>query len=218
MNNLETLNDNRTGHVADSIMDTKNVLPMDQEKQSARSIFDPEKLRLSQDFPSLVGVKKAVVTIPVRKPNRQEFIRVNPDEGMRLETAVLELKEDRETYLVSPALWSELPDEIVPKVLFATINRQRVFTLWPIRLPGSDGRIDEWNRSALEAAKMAMKSWVRVAANMSLGGYDIFEALGDFGEPEWPELSFQKILEISFRDKFIQDVNHPVIRRLRGEV
>jgi hypothetical protein len=180
--------------------------------------FDLSKLRLSQDFAEKVGAKKARIIIPVRKPSRQEFIRVHPDDSMRLETAVLELKEDRETYLVDPALWSELPGEVVPKVLFVTMNRQGVLTLWPIRLPGADGRHDAWNQSALEAARMAMKAWIRLAANMSLGGYEVYQATGDLPEPEWPELSFQEILEIGFKGKLISDLNHPAIRRLRGEI
>jgi hypothetical protein len=184
---------------------------------AAENLFDPSRLRLGQDFLDRVGVKKAILTVPVRKPNRQEFVRVHPDESMRLETAVLELKEDRETYLVDPALWTELPGEIVPKVLFTTVNRQGVLSLWTIRLPGSDGRLDAWNQSALEAARMAMKTWVRVAANMSLGGYEVWEATGDIPEPDWPELSFQEILSIAFKDKFIRDLNHPAVRRLRGE-
>jgi hypothetical protein len=117
--------------------------------------FDPSRLRLSQNFSESVGVKKALLTVPVRKPGRQDFVRTHPDDSFRLETAVIELKEDRETYLIDPELWHELPGEIVPKVLFTTINRQGVLSLWPIRLPREDGRHDEWNRSALEAADLA---------------------------------------------------------------
>ena len=115
-----------------------------------------------------MGVKKALLTVPVRKPNRQEFIRVHPGEDWRLETVILELKEERESYLVDRNLWGELPGELIPKVLFTVINRQGVLTLWPIRLPGEDGRHDAWNRSALEAAGMAQEQWIRMAANMSL--------------------------------------------------
>ena len=32
--------------------------------------FDPTRLRLSQDFGEQIGVKKALPTIPVRKPDR----------------------------------------------------------------------------------------------------------------------------------------------------
>ncbi len=61
-----------------------------------------------------------------------------------------------------------------------------------------------------------MKGWVRIAANMSLGAYDVFEATGELPEPEWPEKDFQSLLEIGFKDHFVRSLDHPVIRRLRG--
>jgi hypothetical protein len=189
-----------------------------EAKVAGGGLFDPSTLRLSQDFASIVGVRKAIVSIPVRKPSNQEFVRVHPDEDMRLETAVIYLKTEKEIYIVAPSLWAELQSDIVPMVLFTTMSRQGVLSLWPIRLPGSDGRIDTWNGSALEAAKMAMKHWVRVASNKSLAGYDVYQATGEFPDPEWPELSFQQILEVAFRDRLIQGLDHPVIRRLRGEI
>ena len=73
--------------------DEKNNKANDDE------IFDFENLRLTQNFSELAGVKKAIITIQVRKPNRQEFIRVRPGEDWRFQTAVLELKEEREIYL-----------------------------------------------------------------------------------------------------------------------
>jgi len=190
----------------------------DQPSNTGQNPFDPSRLRLSQNFAEMVGVKKALLTVPVRKPSRQDFVRVHPGEDYRLETAALELKDEREVYLVDRALWHELPGEIVPKVLFTTINRQGVLTLWPIRLPGEDGRHDEWNRSALEAALMAQSRWIRVAANMSLGAYEVYEAVADLPDPAWPEVSFQEILKIAFKARFIADLDHPVIRRLRGDM
>lgn len=180
--------------------------------------FDLGNLRLSQDFAATLGVRKALLTVPVRKPNRQEFIRVHPDEDWRLETVILELKEERESYLVDRNLWGELPGELIPKVLFTVINRQGVLTLWPIRLPGEDGRHDAWNRSALEAAGMAQEQWIRIAANMSLGAYEVYPATGTIREPEWPDAAFREILRLAFKDRFIDSLDHPVVRRLRGEI
>lgn len=181
--------------------------------------FDPARLRLSQNFAETLGVKKALITVPVRRPNKQEFVRVHPSPDYRLETAVLELKEERgETYLVDPSLWRELPSELTPKVLFTTLNRQGVLALWPVRLPGEDGRLDAWNASALEAAEMARERWVRVVANMSLGAYEVYAATGNLPDPNWPELSFTEILKVAFKGHYINEIEHPVIRRLRGEL
>ena len=188
----------------------ENVGPHGGEK------FDPARLRLSQDFTAQVGVKKELLTVPVRKPNRQDFVRVHPDEAYRLSTAVLELKEDRETYLVDPSLLSELPGEVVPMTLFTAINRQDVLFLWPVRLPGESGRINEWHRSAAEAAGRARDQWIRVAANMSLGAYEVFVATGDLPGPVWPDKEFEELLKIAFQDRFIDSMDHPVVQRLRG--
>jgi hypothetical protein len=180
--------------------------------------FDLAQLRLSQDFAASIGVKKAILTVPVKKPHRQWFVRVRPEEQWRLQTGVIELNEEREVYLVDRSLWEDLSEHITPKILVTAINRQNVLFLWPIRFPGGDGRIDAWNRSALEAAELAMKSWVSVRANMALGAYEVFEATGNFGEPNWPDLTFEKIVEVAFKDRFIRTTDHPVLRKLRGEV
>lgn len=137
----------------------------------------------------------------------------------RLETCVLELKEDRETYLVAPTLWPELASESTfgPRALYAAMNRQNVLFVWPVRLPGSDGKIDDWNRSALEAAGMAATHWVRVASNMALGAYDVFQAKADWPEPDWPDVPFNELLRVAFKGRVIESFDHPTLKRLRGE-
>jgi hypothetical protein len=187
----------RAQHVTDNQEEIK--------ERSQTEQLDISRLRLPQDFASSIGVKKLLITVPVRKPGKQDFVRVHPDEGWRLQTAVLELKEEREIYLVDQPLWNELVGEISPRILFTAVSRQGVLFLWPVRLPGEDGRIDNWSRSAQEAAMKAMDRWVRVSANMSLGAYEIFKAVSDLPDPEWPEVTFQGVLEIAFRDRFIKD-------------
>jgi hypothetical protein len=178
--------------------------------------FNPERLRLSQNFVDLIGVKKVLTAVPVRNPDRQLFIRVHPDPAYRLETAVLELKAERETYLVEPHLIPDLPGEVIPKVLFTAVNRQGVVFLWPIRLPDAEGRHNSWSDTALQGAMAAMENWVRVASNMSLGGYDLFIASATLPEPEWPDLKFSELLKIAFKDKFIRSLDHPVVQKLQG--
>ena len=70
--------------------------------------FDPAALRLSSNGAASLNVKKALLTVPVRKPEKSWFVRVHPLATYALQTAVIELKEDRETYLVAPALWPTL--------------------------------------------------------------------------------------------------------------
>jgi hypothetical protein len=179
--------------------------------------FDPTSLRLDESFVATSGVKKLLTTVPVRKPNRQDFARVHRDPNYRLTpAAIIELKEDHETYLVTPNIALELPGEFAVATLYTAINRQGVLHLWPTKLPGPDGKHNEWHRSAAEAAERAMDRWMRITANMALGAYEIFEATGELPEPEWPEISFQEILRVAFRDRIVDRLDHPLIHRLRG--
>ena len=175
-----------------------------------------DSLRLSQNFADSLGVKKALLTVPVRKPNRQDFFRVRPEPEYSLETVIVELKEERTSYLVDRQLWPDIPGELVPKIIFTCINRQGVLFLWPVRLPSTDGRQDHWSKSALNAADMAKNRWIRLAANMSLGAYEVCTANADIPEPSWPDVSFHEILKIAFRDQYINSLEHAVVRRLRG--
>ena len=181
------------------------------------SLFDLDALRLTNPADTAVA-KKHLLTVPVRKPNRQEFVRVHPEDAWRLQTATLVTAEDRKTFLVAPELWPLLPGDLAPTLLVTAINRQGVVFLWPLKLPSSDGRASDWHVSALEAANLASSKWVKVVANMSLGGYDVFEAQGELDEPEWPDVTFLRLIELAFKDGFIRDENHPVLRRLRGEL
>ncbi len=53
---------------------------------------------------------------------------------------------------------------------------------------------------------------------MELGAYEVLTAKTDYSEPDWPKIAFQKILETAFKDNFITDINHPVIKKLKGEI
>ncbi len=191
---------------------------LDAGETAAHDPFDPEALRLSQDFAQLADVKHVLATVPVRKPGRQDYVRVRPDSEFQITTAILQLKDEREDYLVAPELRHELFGEVVPMTLFTAINRQGVLFFWPCRIPDETGRSNPWHESALEAADLAREKWVRISADMSLGAYRIYVAGGQLPEPEWPEESLGELLKIAFKSRFIDSFDHPVLKRLRGEV
>lgn len=183
-------------------------------------MIDLDRLRLSQDFADQVGVKRELLVVPVRKPDRQWFVRVRPEPEWSFITAALTVKEERgsETYFVDRALWELLPGELVPTQLVVGISRQNAVFVWPLRLPSANGRYDAWGRSALSAADLAKKNWVRVAANMATGMYDVFSASAALPEPEWPDVGFRRVIDLAFQGRFIQSADHPVLRKLRGEI
>jgi hypothetical protein len=196
-----------------------DVTAPDLSNKQTDPLADLGRLRLSQDFAGMSGVTPVLTTIAVRKPTRHEFVRVRRGEEWRFETGAFIEQQSRETYLVEPRLWSSLPGEIRPIVLLVVIGRDSpVPYLWPCVLPGTDGRPNRWHESALEAARLAEERWVRVVADMTAGCYVPYVAQSDLPDPEWPDQSMDDLLRLAFHDRFIGELDHPVLRRLRGEV
>ncbi|MGY3584568.1 hypothetical protein ACVIGB_006374 [Bradyrhizobium sp. USDA 4341] len=186
---------------------------------AAQSIFaDLDKLRLSVSSTVLGGTAEILSKVPVRKPQKQEFVRVHPDEGMMLATAVYEDKQDREFYFVAPNMMSAMLGETTPVILVTAMNRQKVSFLWPLKVANDNNSGNAWQDSALQGCEVAKKTWVRLVADMSLGAYRIWAAQGDLSEPEWPGKPLNELLEIAFRGRVIQSEDHPVVKRLRGLV
>ena len=131
--------------------------------------------------------------------------------------AIIELKdENREKFLLLPTVAAQLPGEYNMSVLHTCIDRQNNLRIWPVRLPSPDGRVNMWHRSAAEHAEVAMTKWIRIKPNMSLGAYDRFETTVVIPDPEWPDLPFNEILRIAFRDRVITSLDHIVVKQLLG--
>lgn len=180
--------------------------------------FDLASLRLNPSFVETAGVKKLRTTVPAKRPNPQDFVRVHGAPEYRMDVAMIVLKDDhdREDFLVRPEICPDLVGEIIYQTIFTAINRQGVVFLWPVRLPAPDDRQFEWWRSAREAAERAMETWLRLKANKGLGAYEITVATAGIAEPVWPDESFQELIRIAYRDRMITSLDHPVVKRLRG--
>jgi hypothetical protein len=180
--------------------------------------FNLAALRVPQNYAESVGVRKLLTTVPIRKPNPQDFVRTHPDvAGFRAKLRTIELKAERELYLVAPPLFGELAPEIKIKEVYTAINRQGVLFLWPVPFTVTDEKELEWHRSLREAAELARDQWVRVQANTDLGAYEIRVADSAMTDPTWPTESFQSIIKVAFRGFMVDSLDHPVVRRLRGQ-
>jgi hypothetical protein len=140
-------------------------------------------LRIDQSYSGdVISVKKPLLTVPARKPTKTEFFRVHPEH--MLDCYAVELKTEREIYIVKPGIESVLAEFVEPVRLRLCVTRQGVVFVWPLKLPKDDARRgDTWNRSAVEAASLAVDSWVRVSADMSLGAYQPYRAAAELGDP-----------------------------------
>jgi hypothetical protein len=177
--------------------------------------IDLDKVRLSQDFTEMTRTEKLLIHVPVRKPSKHQFFRVHPDEEYRLECFVVEM-DGNETYLVDPAVAGAIPGLPRPVRLLLTVTRYGAPALWPLKLPGEDGKTNPWNDSAAECAEIAMERWVRMVANRDLGAYEAIVAEGIPTEPAWPNKSMEELVSKAFRDRYVESEDHPLIRELSG--
>jgi hypothetical protein len=183
--------------------------------------FDPARYRIGTNYAELLGSQQHLLSVPVQKPGKEAFFRAHPTN--RLETAVVEIGEDTldpETFLVDPALWLALASEPTFHLCLLAhyLTRQGANALWKIRLPKPGDKTNRWTESALQALKLAEREWIRLKADRASGSYMAETATGIRETPRWPDYDFAKLLEIAFRERLITSLDHPVLKRLRGEV
>jgi hypothetical protein len=197
------------------------MTPTANNQDAKPNPFDLDALRAAPDLDD-IEVEKILTTVPVRKPGRNEFFRVHPGNEFVIDGYVLEHESemDRTVYWVAPDLRAALLDHLRKVRLFTCIDKRSNVYLWPAKLPTADGSMSarSWYQSALRAAEEAKKLWVKVTGNKPLGAYDIAVARGHLGDPQWPDHTFQELIELAFRDKVIDTLEHPVILEINGEI
>ena len=179
---------------------------------------DIKSLRLPANYGETLGVKKLLTNVLVGKPKKPQFFRTHESDDMTFAAMILENKEARESYLLVPAVAQEISELVRPVMLHAAIDRQNNVFLIPVPLPGEDGTRNPWHESLAQAVEHAKLKWIRITANMHVGGYDVFEAQAELPEPEWPAHNIDALIQVAFRGKIITGLEHPVVQSLLGEI
>jgi hypothetical protein len=176
--------------------------------------FDYRKYqRRPQDYVEALGSKKILSNIPVKKPDKTSWVRVQPE--IEVPVGIYEDKRNREYYLVEPDLYGDLGSNLIGAILFLAITSSGDLFFWLVKSNGT-GQSNRWAESSLEAVKLGKKRWVRVEANMTAGGYDVFVPANDPPDPEWGDVDLNNLLEEAFRSRIIDNLDHPVISNLKG--
>ena len=137
---------------------------------------------------------------------------------MTFDGMLLQQKEKEESYLVVPDVAQQISELVQPVDLFAAIDRNNNVFLIPVPMPGESGVRNPWHESLFQAVEHSKQNWIRINANMHMGGYDVFEAQVSLSEPDWPDHTIDKLVEVAFRGKIIQSLDHPVVQSLLGRV
>jgi hypothetical protein len=119
---------------------------------------------------------------------------------------------------VNPEIMPEVTADVVPKLLVAYATRAGTTSLWPIRIPNEAGRLDTYNESALSIVEQYQGQWIRVLPNEIDRCYDVLEMPStELPAPKWLEGGFKQLFSMAFKNRVITNINHPVLKALRGE-
>jgi hypothetical protein len=186
------------------------------------SLPDLRKYRISQNYADVLKTRKKAVIVPLRKPDDQTWVYIHPEDGWRDSVAVLVDKANREIFVVEPELLPEITETFVSKLIVSYVTRAGSHGLWPIRLPDENGRLDTFNRSALEIVHRFSGQWIRVTLNAAMSCYEVWEmsTAVEMPEPKWPEAEggFSYLFGLAFKANTISSLEHPLLKTLRGEL
>jgi hypothetical protein len=185
--------------------------------------FNFESLRVTEIAP--IVTKRIVTSIPIKKPKSGvEFFRIRPEPEWQFVTYMLDIGgkgEGEGKYLLVPELYPEVVEtkKLKPVMIYTGISfgTSELF-ISEIALPTPDGEDNEYNRTRRIAYQMAMEKWVKLQTDE--GSYSTVLAVSNLPEPVYPTEpeNIQKVLEIAFKDKLIESRDHPVLKKLRGEL
>ena len=183
--------------------------------------IDLERVRAKADQQIDLGVDTEYTVIPIRNPKPDEFYRCMAEDNYSMDAYILSLKTDNEWYLIDPDILSEIQLESQLRVMTlyvcVTMNSTPFVTCIP--QPDEMGKINSWHESGHRTMEEAKQCWVRRQADKANGAYVITKAMNaKLPDPKWPTMTLSEIIDRAFDKFYINDIQHPVLQRLRGEV
>jgi hypothetical protein len=180
--------------------------------------LDPRNYRKPQDRrlnPNLDLGSHLPQTLEARRPKKNWFFRIHPDPDYRI---ILPLYTDdskqrqSNIYLFSPGL--KVPTDIVDLVrdslVAAAITDEGTSFLYVLPVTNSG-----WYESGVEIITTATEQWVRQTPGSD--GYIVTKPIAALPEPVFPDVPFRTYLERAFSKRVITSLDHPIIKKLRGD-
>jgi hypothetical protein len=177
--------------------------------------IDLSRFRRAPEATGNGGSKRVGKRVEARKPAKDVFFRVHPGGEYRMAVGVLELKDEKEVYLVDLALEAELAGTFSSAIVLTAITRKGDVFLWTMTIADANGKTYACYETAQEVATLAETKWV----SMKWDGKDYEQrvATAAWADPVWPSDSFDDLVNNAFKGRVITDRDHPVLRRFLGE-
>jgi hypothetical protein len=202
---------------------TPRSLPAgDADASPVVGMFNPDRIRIGTDYADLAGARSTDLTFPVwNRPPKAAWFRAHPSNEVDVLMLDLTADDSDGLYYLDKSLWPKLTLEptVGLRLLVHCQTTQGTDFLWAIKLKGPfDKRENSWTTSALKERELARSKWVRHRSNREKQAYDPLDSDTLDAEPKWPDLTFERILEIALKDRYISSLDHEVlVGLLRGK-
>ena len=175
------------------------------------SEFTPEEADIT--IPS----KIKPTMIPIGRRDDQTWIQYHKEWMFRLNC--IKRKADKTYFVVERKALPYCKEWVKPFKFFIGVTASNAIFLLDVPEDTEDdkGFGRSWHESAQQTVIAGREGWIRVVSNRSAGGYDVKYPEGNIGEPTWPDVTLEEILNIAFRDRIIKDGEHKLIKDLRGQ-
>jgi len=213
----QTSTQTQTNVNTDTNITAQIALPQPEVSLPSTTELDLASLALPQNFADLAMVKTESIRIPLSKPGRQMWFSPHPDQKLWMTVAILKDETDSENYVLTENVRNLVQNDWMAKTLVPCITKQGTLMLWPIRMPGADGKLDSWNQSAMQIAMNYGDRWIRVGSNRESGSYEATTPVAEFDVPKWPE-DMTEVFRKALKSAMIDSLDHPILKRLRGEI
>jgi hypothetical protein len=161
-----------------------------------------------------IGIAEVAQTVAVKfdKPDGQTWIRCHPDpQRQRKIYGFRDRNKTRKLLVVPKSLLHFLGHQTKPYRILQGITPDGQNFMWPAPMAGSM----EADVSHFNGQQLALTSWVRLEYDGK--SFAIYTPAGNaWGEPKWPEQSFEELLEIALRNNAIGSEQHDAIKRMQG--
>ncbi len=184
-------------------------------KENRSTLLTAAALAVPSTIMTRGDTTRNILAVPVRKPGRGEFVQCHAEWRSPPIACIKERNPVEEVFAVDPKIVNHVKDEVTFHIMVPMISTAGAVFIWPIRV--SERANDTWSRSAMDAADDARGQWRRIYAADRC--YETVKPVSDsLTDPAWPaSLSWDEMFDLAFREHYIDSVDHPVLRRLRGD-
>jgi len=178
-------------------------------------IFD-DLAALARPIDEIVPSEKVLTSLPVRKPKREEWVRVHPEIYAR--AYVYEARDEQSWFIVTPDVVEALIDVVRYVQLSFAVNYGGTAFVWPLPVP-TERKSHRAHVTAFAGAEQAMREWTRISWREN--EYEIYRRSSARVEPFWPRevRSASEMLRLASKARgfeVIDSVDHPVVKKLQG--